>query len=107
MACVVVGTSGWHYDSWREPLFPDGIRPEDQLRYYAGQFDTTELNGVFYRMPSLEAVETWRAQTGKDFLFASKFAAELDADAEWRCSAIAAQRLQAGAGAPAVSSDSM
>jgi uncharacterized protein YecE (DUF72 family) len=72
MARVLVGTSGWHYESWRGPFFPDGLRPKDQLRYYAGQFDTTELNGVFYRTPSLEAVETWRAQTGKDFLFAWK-----------------------------------
>jgi uncharacterized protein YecE (DUF72 family) len=72
MARVLVGTSGWHYESWRGPFFPDGLRLKDQLRYYAGQFDTTELNGVFYRTPSLEAVETWRAQTGKDFLFAWK-----------------------------------
>jgi uncharacterized protein YecE (DUF72 family) len=72
MARVLIGTSGWHYESWRGPFFPGGLRPQDQLRYYASQFDTTELNGVFYRTPSLEAVETWRAQSGENFLFAWK-----------------------------------
>ena len=72
MAHVLIGTSGWHYDSWRGPFFPDGLRPKDQLRYYASRFRTTELNGVFYRTPSLEAVKTWRAQTDEDFVFAWK-----------------------------------
>lgn len=76
MARVLIGTSGWHYDSWRGPFFPEGLPLKQQLRYYATQFETTELNGVFYRTPTPEAVETWREQTGDDFLFtwkASKF----------------------------------
>jgi uncharacterized protein YecE (DUF72 family) len=72
MAHVLIGTSGWHYDSWRGLFHPDGVRLKDQLRYYASQFQTTELNGVFYRTPSPEAVQTWRGDTGKDFVFAWK-----------------------------------
>jgi uncharacterized protein YecE (DUF72 family) len=72
MARVLIGTSGWHYDSWRGPFFPEGLPLNQQLRYYASQFDTTELNGVFYRTPSPGAVETWRTQAGDDFVFAWK-----------------------------------
>lgn len=72
MARVLIGTSGWHYDSWRGPFFPEGLSLKEQLRYYAGQFETTELNGVFYRTPTPEAVMAWRAQTGRDFVFAWK-----------------------------------
>jgi uncharacterized protein YecE (DUF72 family) len=72
MACVRIGTSGWHYASWRGPFFPDDLRLKDQLQYYAGQFGTAELNGVFYRTPTPEAVSNWREQTGKDFVFAWK-----------------------------------
>lgn len=43
-----------------------------QLQFYASQFETTELNGVFYRMPSESTVESWREQTAKDFIFAWK-----------------------------------
>jgi uncharacterized protein YecE (DUF72 family) len=72
MTRILIGTSGWRYDSWRGPFFPKNLPPKDQLKYYAGQFCTTELNGVFYRTPSLEAVKAWRAQTGPDFVFAWK-----------------------------------
>jgi uncharacterized protein YecE (DUF72 family) len=76
MARVFIGTSGWHYDSWKGPFFPKGLPLKAQLQYYASQFDTAELNGVFYRTPTLDAVKGWRDQTGKDFVFswkASKF----------------------------------
>ena len=72
MARVLIGTSGWHYASWRGPFFPKGVTLKQQLSYYAGQFDTTELNGVFYRTPTPEAVKGWREQTGREFVFAWK-----------------------------------
>lgn len=72
MARVLIGTSGWHYDSWRGPFYPKGATLKGLLRYYASQFQTTELNGVFYRTPTSQAVATWRADTGKDFVFAWK-----------------------------------
>jgi uncharacterized protein YecE (DUF72 family) len=72
MARILIGTSGWHYDSWRGPFFPKGLSPKDQLQYYASQFPTTELNGVFYRTPNLEAVKAWRAHSGENFIFAWK-----------------------------------
>jgi uncharacterized protein YecE (DUF72 family) len=69
---VLIGTSGWHYDSWRGPFFPKGLPLKKQLQYYAGHFPTTELNGVFYRTPSPEAVRDWKKQTGGNFVFAWK-----------------------------------
>jgi uncharacterized protein YecE (DUF72 family) len=76
MARVRIGTSGWHYDSWRGPFFPERLPIKAQLQYYASQFDSVELNGVFYRTPTEDSVRAWRAETGKDFFFtwkASKF----------------------------------
>jgi uncharacterized protein YecE (DUF72 family) len=73
---VRIGTSGWHYDSWRGPFFPNGLGLKHQLQYYASQFDTAELNAVFYRTPTPQAVQHWYAETGDDFIFswkASKF----------------------------------
>jgi uncharacterized protein YecE (DUF72 family) len=72
MARVLIGTSGWHYDSWRGPFFPKTLPIKNQLQYYASQFTTCELNGVFYRTPTQEAVRGWRDQTGDDFVFAWK-----------------------------------
>ena len=72
MTRIIVGTSGWHYASWRGPFFPDKLLARHQLRFYASQFETTELNGVFYRTPTEEAVKGWQVETGKEFVFAWK-----------------------------------
>ena len=72
MSRILIGTSGWHYDSWRGPFFPKGLPLKSQLQFYASQFPTAELNGVFYRTPTPEAVKSWRDQTGRDFVFAWK-----------------------------------
>jgi len=72
MARVLVGTSGWHYESWKGPFFPRGLKLRDRLRFYGTQFPTAELNGVFYRTPTLEAVQGWHEQTPADFVFAWK-----------------------------------
>ena len=42
------------------------------LQFYATQFSTAELNGVFYRTPTVEAVRGWRDGTPDDFVFAWK-----------------------------------
>ena len=76
MSKVLIGTSGWTYDGWRGPFYPKDVPKKDWLGWYATRFPTTEINGSFYRTPSLEAVRHWRGQTPKDFLFswkASKF----------------------------------
>jgi uncharacterized protein YecE (DUF72 family) len=69
---IRIGTSGWHYASWKGPFFPANLKAKDQLRFYAAQFPTTELNGVFYRNPTEHAVRSWRDQTPHDFVFAWK-----------------------------------
>ena len=67
-----IGTSGWTYDGWRGPFYPPDISKREWLAFYGGSFSTTEINGSFYRTPSLEAVTAWRDQTPDDFLFAWK-----------------------------------
>jgi len=69
---ILVGTSGWSYRSWRGPFFPQDAPARLHLDYYARHFPTTELNGVFYRTPTVEAVRAWAAQTPDDFVFAWK-----------------------------------
>jgi uncharacterized protein YecE (DUF72 family) len=69
---IWVGTSGWSYKSWRGSFFPRQVLLRHHLDYYATQFDTAELNGVFYRTPSLDAVRAWAETTPDNFTFAWK-----------------------------------
>jgi len=67
-----VGTSGWTYDGWRGPFYPGEIPKRDWLAWYGSRFATTEVNGSFYRTPSLDAVREWRRCTPANFVFAWK-----------------------------------
>ena len=69
---IRIGTSGWTYDGWRGPFYPSEVSKKRWLAWYATQFNTTEINGSFYRTPSLEAVKAWHDETPGDFLFAWK-----------------------------------
>jgi uncharacterized protein YecE (DUF72 family) len=69
---IFVGTSGWSYRSWRGSFFPDQVPTRLHLEYYARHFKTTELNGVFYRTPTEDAVRGWAEHTPPDFVFAWK-----------------------------------
>ena len=72
MSKVWIGTSGWTYDGWRGPFYPSDLAKKNWLCFYSHQFPTAEINGSFYRTPSLEAVKAWRDQTPATFLFAWK-----------------------------------
>jgi uncharacterized protein YecE (DUF72 family) len=67
-----VGTSGWTYADWKGRFYPEDVPKKSRLEWYASQFNTTEINGSFYRTPSIDAVQAWAASTPRDFLFAWK-----------------------------------
>lgn len=67
-----IGCSGWTYDDWRGPFYPETVKLKDRLRWYATRFDTTEINGSFYRLPTEKAVAGWAQQAPEDFCFSWK-----------------------------------
>jgi uncharacterized protein YecE (DUF72 family) len=69
---IHVGTSGWSYPSWRPGFYPAGTRPDEFLRFYAGRFDTVELNTTGYRLPSAEQFHRWAEAVPDGFRFAPK-----------------------------------
>jgi uncharacterized protein YecE (DUF72 family) len=71
-AKLYVGTSGWTYSDWRGRFYPKDIAQKNWLAWYVAHFGSVEINGSFYRTPSIEAVEQWRARTPSHFRFAWK-----------------------------------
>jgi len=69
---IRIGTSGWHYGSWRGPFYPEQVKVKEQLAFYVTQFNTAEINNSFYRLPTLKAVEQWRETVPEGFVFAWK-----------------------------------
>jgi uncharacterized protein YecE (DUF72 family) len=67
-----IGTSGWHYGDWKKRFYPEKMPPAEYLDFYSRSFDTVELNGVFYRLPTPDAVKNWYREAPKGFIFAYK-----------------------------------
>jgi len=69
---VYIGTSGWSYKHWRGLFYPVGLAASQQLPFYSSNFDTTEINSSFYRLPSPETVHHWTESVDKSFRFCPK-----------------------------------
>jgi uncharacterized protein YecE (DUF72 family) len=69
---VLIGTSGWQYQSWRGVLYPAGLPQRLWLERYAGCFATVENNNAFYRLPPRETFAGWRDRTPGGFVMAVK-----------------------------------
>lgn len=72
-----VGCAKWGRKEWLELIYPKKTKEKDFLGEYAKQFNSIELNSVFYGIPKEEQVLKWKelaeAHTNQDFLFCPKF----------------------------------
>jgi len=66
------GTSGWIYNHWREVFYPRDLPQSKWLEFYAGRFDTVEINNSFYRLPERKTFQAWHDQSPPGFTFALK-----------------------------------
>ena len=67
-----VGTSGYSYKEWKGTFFPEDLPASKMLGFYAGRFNTVEINNTFYRMPAPAMVAKWAEQVPEAFVFALK-----------------------------------
>jgi len=69
---IRIGTSGWHYDHWRQRFYPEGLPKSKWFLHYAQHFDTVEVNNTFYQLPKQKSVENWHKQAPDNFLYTVK-----------------------------------
>ena len=53
-------------------FYPQDIKPDGMLAWYAGRLPTVEINNTFYRMPAASVLENWARGTPEGFRFAIK-----------------------------------
>ena len=68
-----IGTSGYHYDHWKEVFYPRHLPKKSWFAYYARHFDTVEINNTFYHLPQAQSFDAWREQASPNFCYALKF----------------------------------
>ena len=71
-AKLLAGASGYSFKEWKGVFYPEDIKTEEMLPYYAGRLPTVEINNTFYRMPKTSIFEHWAAAVPKDFRFSIK-----------------------------------
>jgi uncharacterized protein YecE (DUF72 family) len=69
---IFVGTSGWAYDHWAGPFYPEDLAASDRLAFLAERLPSVEINRSFYSLPEPEVLHGWHDVTPPGFVFAFK-----------------------------------
>lgn len=69
---IRVGCSGFSYRHWQGVFYPAAVPQRRWLEYYAGQFDTLELNTTFYHLPTDATFHRWHDRVPPGFIYAVK-----------------------------------
>ena len=69
---IRIGTSGWSYEHWVGPFYPEDLPAARHLAWYAERFASAEINNSFYHLPSEKTLREWRDTVPEGFVFAAK-----------------------------------
>ena len=69
---IYVGTSGYSYEDWVGPYYPEDLPKKDWLSFYAKEFSTCEVNFTYYRIPDAWTLERMARKTPPHFIFTVK-----------------------------------
>src|SRR3954465_4834550 len=69
---LLAGASGYSYKEWKGNFYPDDLKPDAMLLWYAQRLPTVEINNTFYRMPNPTVLQMWAAITPERFRFTIK-----------------------------------
>ena len=72
MAQLYTGTSGYAYKEWKGAFYPEDLKNDQMLPYYASHFRACEINNSFYRVPAEKTLQQWAAQVPAEFRFILK-----------------------------------
>ncbi len=71
---IKIGTSGYSFEDWVGPVYPQNIKKQGMLNYYEEQlgFNVVELNYTYYTLPAQKAIAGIMDKTSAGFEFAVK-----------------------------------
>ena len=71
---IKVGTSGFSFQDWKGPVYPEKIPEKEMLSFYETKlgFRALEVNFTYYSLPSRKSFSAMSHKTSKDFEFIVK-----------------------------------
>jgi len=69
---LYIGCSSFYNSYWKKIFYPEDLPSAKWFQYYCTHFSTYEMNGTFYKSPTLKVMENWFLKTPDNFLLSVK-----------------------------------
>ena len=86
-AKLYAGASGYSFKEWCGSFYPEKMKPDAMLAWYAQHLPTVEINNTFYQMPKPNVLQNWAQATPPTFRFAIKASRRITHDARLKADA--------------------
>jgi uncharacterized protein YecE (DUF72 family) len=74
---IIIGCSSYNNRYWKGIFYPENLSTSKWFAYYCEHFDTYEMNGTFYKFPTLRVMDNWYKKAPGHFLFSVKAPKEI------------------------------
>jgi len=69
---IKIGTSGYSFDDWKGPFYPEKIQKGKMFDHYVQHFDIVEINSTYYRIPHPAVMANIEKKSPANFEFIIK-----------------------------------
>lgn len=74
---IQIGCSSYNNRFWKGIFYPEDLPTKNWFNFYCRHFNTYEMNGTFYKFPTIRIMENWYKKAPDNFLFSVKAPKEL------------------------------
>lgn len=86
---LLAGASGYAFKEWKGSFYPEDLRADGMLAFYAARLPSVEINNTFYAMPKATVLAHWAETTPAAFRFSIKASRRITHDARLKADAAA------------------
>jgi uncharacterized protein YecE (DUF72 family) len=74
---IIIGCSSYYNSYWKGIFYSNDLPRAQWFAFYCQNFDSYEINGTFYRIPTLKTFQDWFNKSPDTFLFSVKAPKEI------------------------------
>ena len=69
---LFIGCSSYYNSNWKPEFYPQDLPRSKWFDFYSDHFPTYEMNGTFYKAPTLKVMQNWYLKGPENFVYAVK-----------------------------------
>lgn len=69
---IHIGCSSFYNSNWKPEFYPENLPKSKWFDFYCQHFSTYEMNGTFYKAPTLKVMQNWHSKSPEGFIYAVK-----------------------------------